>query len=394
MRAGSGLPWLGLAAGIVILVGTALSVVRFLVVPRPPREPLSRAVLTGVRGVFRLGARRLSRYESKDRLLTLTEPVGLLVLLVTWVGLALVGWALVLWRVGTGTIGAAFRQAGSSMFTLGFAVSHHPSGVAVDFLAAASGLVIVALELAYLPVLYGAFNRREVLVAMLDSRAGVPAWGPELLARHQLVGIMDDLPTFYGSWEAWAADVAESHTNYPALLWFRSPRPLYSWVIGLLAVLDSAALYLALSPRRAPSQARLCLRMGFTALREVARALRIPFNPDPDPEDPLELEFEEFAGAVAHLQRAGFPMERTAAEAWADFRGWRVNYESLVYALADLLMAPPAPWSGPRHHLPVAEIPPQRPVDRRPGRSGPSGPGAVVAPPPASPGRGRPPLRG
>ena len=52
-------------------------------------------------------------------------------------------------------------------------------------------MVIVALQIAYLPALYQAFNRRESLVAMLESRAGVPAWGPELLARHQLVGIID-----------------------------------------------------------------------------------------------------------------------------------------------------------------------------------------------------------
>ncbi|HYZ53816.1 MAG TPA: hypothetical protein VE733_10030 [Streptosporangiaceae bacterium] len=43
----------------------------------------------------------------------------------------------------------------------------------------------------------------------------------------------------------------------PALAYFRSPRPLGSWVIGLVAVLDSAALYLALCPSGAPSQAQV-----------------------------------------------------------------------------------------------------------------------------------------
>jgi len=41
-------------------------------------------------------------------------------------------------------------------------------------------------------------------------------------------------------------------------------RPLSSWVTALLAVLDSAALFLALSPNSAPVvPARLCLRGGF-----------------------------------------------------------------------------------------------------------------------------------
>ena len=108
--------------------------------------------------------------------------------------------------------------------------------------------MIVALQIAYLPALYSSFNRRESLVALLESRAGVPAWGPELLARHQLVGITDTLPDLYAAWEGWAADVAETHTTYPVLLLFRSPDPWYSWLLGLIAVLDAAAMQLALTP--------------------------------------------------------------------------------------------------------------------------------------------------
>ena len=212
-------------------------------------------------------------------------------------------------------------------------------------------MVIVALQIAYLPALYAAFNKRESLVAMLESRAGVPAWGPEVLARHQLVGIIDTLPDFYAAWEEWAADLAESHTTYPVMLLFRSPDPWFSWLVGLLAVLDGAAMHLALAPSTASSQSRLCLRMGFTSLNRIAKVLRWEVDPDPNPEGPIQLTFEEFAEAVVMLQHVGFPMERTAEEAWPDFRGWRVNYETVAYRLCDRLTAPPAPWSGSRRHL-------------------------------------------
>jgi len=87
----------------------------------------------------------------------------------------------------------------------------------VVFTAAATGLVIVTLQIAYLPALYAAFNRREVEVALLNARAGVPSWGPELLARtHYALGTgvsaLDTLPGLYARWERWAADVAESRT--------------------------------------------------------------------------------------------------------------------------------------------------------------------------------------
>ena len=86
------------------------------------------------------------------------------------------------------------------------------------FLAAATGMVVVALQIGYLPTLYSAFNRRETEVALLNSRAGFPAWGPELLARtHYALGsgvsTLNTLPDLYMEWERWSADVAESHTR-------------------------------------------------------------------------------------------------------------------------------------------------------------------------------------
>ncbi|MEA2498311.1 MAG: hypothetical protein QOH26_716, partial [Actinomycetota bacterium] len=156
-------------------------------------------------------------------------------------------------------------------------------------------------------------------------------------------------------------------TNYPVLAWFRSPHPLRSWVLSLLAVMDSAALYSSVSPSDAPIEARLAIRMGFTCLRNVAEVLRVPYDPDPFPDDPIELTFEEFHGGVHRLESVGFPMERTPEEAWTHFKGWRINYEQVAYALADLVIAPPGPWSGTRSHLPGMAFVPERPVDRKPG---------------------------
>src|SRR5438876_8695773 len=185
------------------------------------------------------------------------------------------------------------------MCTLGFARTAHFTNDTIVIFAAASGFVVIALQIAYLPALYSAFNRRESLIAMLASRAGEPSWGPEILIRHQLVGIVDALPDFYGEWEQWAADFSESHSTYPALLLFRSPDQWASWVIALLSVLDAAAMHLALNPTSAPSQARLSLRMGYTALRRISDAIGWTFDPDPMPDAPLQLTAEEFTAAVA-----------------------------------------------------------------------------------------------
>ena len=82
------------------------------------------------------------------------------------------------------------------------------------------------------------------------------------------------------------------------LLWFRSPEPGYSWVISLLAVLGRGRHAPVFEPTNAPSEARMCLRMGFTALRRIAQALHWHFDPDPAPDGELQLTYEDFVYAV------------------------------------------------------------------------------------------------
>jgi len=356
------------AVGVVVVLLTAASVLFTMVLPRSPRG-FERASLF-VNRVTRLSFLALSRlartYEAKDVVLAPTGPVALVAQLLMWAGGFIVGFALMLCAT-TANFGDALLQATASLFTVGAVHAGGAQNSPVDIAAGAIWVVVVAMQIAYLPALYGAFNRREGLVAMLESRAGVPAWGPEVLIRHQLVGIADTLPDFYAAWEAWAADLAESHTTYPVLLLFRSPEPWFSWLVGMLAVLDGAAMHLALAPSSASSQARLCLRMGFTALNRIARTLGWQVDADPSPAGPIELSYAEFSEAVDALRDAGFPMERTAEQAWPDFVGWRVNYEETAYHLADRLVAPPAPWSGPRRHLRSGPVAPRRPPQRTPG---------------------------
>jgi hypothetical protein len=356
---------LSIAVGVAVFAATVLSIGRTLIVPRGLSPRLRGGLDWVVRGLFRWIARRSGNYYVRDRILTYEGPFRLLALLLQWLLLALVGYSLVLWPFAP-SFPKAVALAGSAMFTLGFIPVGTTAPIGISFAAALTGLSLVALQIAYLPTLYAAFNRRETLVTMLASRAGQPPWGPEVLSRHALIDNLGDLPRFFGEWEMWAADVAESHTNYPVLIAFRSPHPLRSWVVALNAVMDAAALYLAVAPGVAPSEANAFLRMGYIALREIATVLRVPFEPDPLPDDPIDLRFDEFAAGLRVMDEAGFPRERTPEDAWPHYHGWRVNYESLTYRIADRFESPPALWSGPRHGLAVLAIPPIRPVHRHP----------------------------
>jgi hypothetical protein len=353
----------GAVIGILIVGAVWVNVAITLVIPRG-RVGFIKVVDRLVDRVYSACGHLVRTWERRDALLASQPVVTLGALLFVWLTGFVIGFGLILWPAG-GSFPAALRAAGSSLFTLGFAARTGTGPSVTEFLAAASGLIIVALQIAYLPTLYAAYNRRETVVTLLGPRAGNPAWGPELLARSQMALGVERLTDIYQDWERWSADVAESHSSYPSLVRFRSPEPHSSWVISQLAVLDAAALHLAACPASAPLTARLCLQMGFTCLRKLTRTLRIPVDEDPRPDDPVELTWEDFQQGWERLTAVGFPIERTAEEAWPHFRGWRVNYEAAAYKLALSLDAVPARWSGPRRHN-WGEFQPRRLANRTP----------------------------
>jgi hypothetical protein len=366
--------WAGFAGGVLVLVVTMFSVVGTLVVPRNVESRLSRGADGLLDLVFRWATRGVRSYEVRDRILTWQAPMALLIRLSAWLALLVVAYALLLLPSVDGSLGRAFADAGSSLFTLGYAAPRGGSGTVLEYVAAFTGLIVVGLQVGYLPTLYAAFNRRETEVSLLIARAGAPAWGPEILARTRW-GIYDGDPRpvldeLFTAWERWAAEVAESHTTYLTLARLRSPRPWSQWLTSLISVMDAAALHLAVAPSREPKlAARLCLRMGFVALDQIARTMRLPVPDDPDPDGDISVSFAEFAVATAMLRDIGYQIDRTDEEAWPHFRGWRANYDVAALALARALDAPPALWTGPRR-WPSVPVPPRRPAARAPRPAG------------------------
>jgi hypothetical protein len=358
--------WVAAAIGVLLLLTAWSSVIGTLIVPRPVSSWLTRLVDRMVVTGYRYVKRYFTDFRTRDRILATQAATILITQLLGWLSLIFVGYTFLLWPMTGRGIAAAFIDAGSSIFTLGFSEPQGAAPAVIVFLAAGSGLVIVALQIGYLPTLYNAFNRRETEVTLLNARGGFPAWGPELLARTYYgfgagVSTLNTLPELYMSWERWAADVAESHSTYLPLVRFRSPGGYTSWVTSLLSVLDSAALMLSLAPEEAPTvQARLCLRGGFLCFRRIARAMGFDVPEEVDPDAGITLTFEDFMDAVKELQEVGFKITRDPKDAWPEFVGWRVNYEQFAYQIADAVDAVPALWSGPRHH-PVKPIPPYRP---------------------------------
>ncbi len=359
------LAWLGFAIGLGVLLMTGSSVIKTLLIPRNLSSAIGTMVAASVLVVYRMVTARAHEVSRRERIYASGAPTYLFALLVCWIICLYIGYTLMLLPFAHHSVDFASRLAGSSLFTLGFAAPAGAAPYGIVFAAAISGLGVIALMIGYMPTLYAAYNRRETLVIMLEALSGQPPWGPELLARQQLIRNTSYLPRLYERWTEWAADISESHTTYQTLIYFRSRYPEQAWPLALLAVLDAAALHLSLNPESAPAEIRPFLRVGYITMRSIAGTLGIEVNDDPHPDDPLFLTRDDFDEGVRHVAEAGWEFERPPDQAWAHFSGWRVNWEAAAHGIAAHLDLPAAKWSGPRARTGTAPMP-KRPAHREP----------------------------
>jgi len=346
--------WIALPTGILVLVWVVLDVFRTLVVPRAARGRfrLSRILFHTMWRPWRWVGVRRKTVLARERVLAVAAPFFFFLLLVGWASLALLGYALILWSppfvhgMGSGhaSFGDALYVSGTSLFTLGVSGGEATGWTrAVIVMAGATGLGLFAVVIAYLPVLYQAFNRREVGVLLLDARAGSPPSGPELLHRMGSAGAASSLPQLFAEWERWVADVLETHMSYPLLSLFRSPHDNTSWVTALGSVLDAATLVLTAVEDEPDERARLLYGTGVHAVEDLFYYLRIS-------ERESVIQRDEFEDVLKDMKADGFSI-RPIDDAFGRFTQKREKYAPRLDAIAVLLAAPPGLWIGDRSFL-------------------------------------------
>jgi hypothetical protein len=340
---------LAFIVGSGIVVGTIMSAVRTFVLPRGDNNWLTRKVFIFVGRLFGWRVKKATTYRDRDRVMAFYAPISLLLLPVVWLILVLLGYTLMYWSIGVGALYDAFKLSGSSLYTLGFFIVDTIPATILEFSEATIGLGLIALLISYLPTMYSAFSKRESLVTLLEVRADTPPSAVTLILRAHRIRGLDYLPELWEAWEVWFSEIDESHTSLAAINFFRSPQPDRSWITAAGAVMDAAALMSsAVDVPRTP-EAQLCIRAGYVALRHIAEFFRIDHHPDPHyPEQPISIAREEFDEACDTLAKAGVPIREDRNQAWLDFAGWRVNYDTVLLALCEIVTAPYAPWSSDR----------------------------------------------
>ncbi|MBC8136178.1 MAG: two pore domain potassium channel family protein [Fibrella sp.] len=324
-----------------------------LVLPRRIERPLRGTSIfyQTLWGLWRILARRMP-LSSRDNFLSVFGPLSLLLLLSFWACGMIFAFAGIMWSLGLPIhapepdpgFGTYLYLSATTFITLGFGDVSPKTGAGRFFadMEAGVGFGFLAIVIGYLPVLYSAFSRREVLIALLDARASSPPSSGALLQRYagcMACGDVTDLPEFLRDWEKWSAELLESHLSFPILMFYRSQHDRQSWLSALTTVLDTCAFIISSLPQGPVWQARLTFAMA----RHAAIDLTLVFGKKPEPPDVDRLPPERLAELHKRIADAGTAFNEND-EAVERLNELRALYEPYVLFLSRQLEQPLPDW--------------------------------------------------
>jgi hypothetical protein len=351
--------------GLFCCLVVALDAFQTIILPRRPtgRFQLTRIFLLATWAPWVAMAERARNRKVREQIYSVYGPLSLLLLLLLWALLLISGFALFYFSMhspfsdatmqNTASVWARFGTdlyvSGTTLFTLGLGDVVPHSRLARAFIISESGvgLGFVALVIGYLPVLYQAFSRREVSVALLDSRAGSPPNAAELFRRHAFEGGQEALTALLEEWERWAAEILESHISYPILCYYRSQHDSQSWLSALVSILDTCALRISVIEGMPSRQAQLTFVMARHALVDIGQVFGVQERKSRRQEADIDRlpakDFYHLCEALGEnkLRLCGDP---AAAKRLNTIRAL---YEPHALALSDYLRMPLPVWVAP-----------------------------------------------
>ena len=348
--------WIAGVAGFLLIAIVLWDAYETILLPRrlPGDIRLSRLVLRNLWMAWRGTGRRIRDAKERELFLSYFAQLSLIVLLGVWAAGLIAGFAALHWAIGSHLEGprgleglaADLYLSGTTFFTLGLGDVIPMSGAARFFtvVEAGIGFGFLAMVIAYVPVLYQQFARREARITMLDEWAGSPPAAALILRRAFESGNPNaSLDRLFHEWELTTAEILESHLSYPTLALFRSQHDNQSWLASLCAVLDASALAATSIRGIDPFQARLTFAIGRHTLVDVAQVFRLKPHDDASG----RCGPERLAEMRAWLAAAGVPLLE-GPEPDERFLELRRLYTPYLSALSEYLAMPLPSWLPPR----------------------------------------------
>ncbi|GAA4002233.1 hypothetical protein GCM10022408_11980 [Hymenobacter fastidiosus] len=336
---------LAFGVGVFLVFSTVLAAIRSFVLPRNESVLINNWVFMGIRHLFSALAASKKTYAQRDRVMSMYAPIGLVMLPVVWLILLSIGYTGILWALGEGSLVTSYVLSSNSVLTLGSVKAATLPGSIASYSEATFGLLLITLLISYLPTMYQAFTRRELVVARLELRCGTNHTATELIIWLNRTGSLADDGPQWEQWEEWFVEIEETHTSLPILSFFRSPQPGRSWVTAASIILDAAAVVISSVEQPRDQQMELCFKAGCIAINRISRYFEDRAHAEPnnliteaDPvEDPTRRDFFQ---THDQLEQAGVLLKEERAAAWDEYQALRARYANAIQYLAKLTMSP------------------------------------------------------
>ncbi|WP_133274269.1 hypothetical protein [Hymenobacter radiodurans] len=336
---------LAFAAGAALVIYTVMGAIRSFVLPRNDLVITNKWTYLIIRRLFSSLTSLFNTFAQRDRIMAMYAPTSLIMLEISWLLMVAVGYTGIYWGIGEGSLIECFKISNSALLTLGSDDAKSIAGSILTYSEATFGLLLLTLLISYLPTIYQAYSRRELVVARLERRAGTPMSAPVLLIWLNRTGsLLDDGPQ-WEAWEEWFVELEENHTSLPVLVYFRSPQSGRSWITAMGTLLDAAALIMSTVDQRRDPKIELCFKAGCVALNRVSRYFQERIRSTPEKyggeNDPMkDPQRDEFMRTYDLLAETSIPLVSDKEAAWEKYHLLRRHYSHAVEYLAKLTMAP------------------------------------------------------
>lgn len=308
---------------------------------------LSRTINTVIWRPWSVLAARARSDGRRERYLSFYGPISVILMLAVWAMGLMSGFALVAYGLGSPWI-TPQRQvtflddlyvSGTTLFTLGLGDVVPASNLtrALLVVEAGTGLGFLTVGIAYLPVIYQSFSRREAQITLLDAWAGSPPSAVEMMRRLASAEAVTEIHAFLRDWERWCAEMLEAQISYPQVAYFRSQHGRQSWVSALTAVLDVSAVVLTGVEGIPTWQARQTFAIARHAAVDLSQVLTAAPRRSP------RLEMTSNDRIIETLANAGYRFTH-GDETSHRLAHLRKMYEPYVAGLSASLAMPLPPW--------------------------------------------------
>jgi hypothetical protein len=346
------------AAGFVLLALIIFDIYATVLHSSARYGPVGESLNRSVWRVTRAVAFRLSR-ANRHRLLNMVGPLLLPLLIVVYVVLLILAFALVYYPHIPGGFGFsaghpepgwvdAFYFSGVALTTVGYG-DVVPRAAPLRFLAlfeSASGLVVISLAITYMLTVYTALERKRAVAVSLYHQAGEGADVAGFIAHHfvegRFYGLRDALRTVTRDLQG----LLESHIDHPVIHYFHPVEVYKGTPRVLFLLLETCAVIRAALDREENADLRNYpeVRTLDAGVRHVLEQLvdSLDLERRRQPRRPTEQESEEttrrwrrrYEQTLARLRESGIGTRHDTEQGWEEYRSQRAGWESKLRRLA------------------------------------------------------------